>query len=344
MNDKPREIRKNENRSLTEIGETASLLSKEGLKSLLYLVAGKQDSNVKLFWRIICIEPEDISELNERIQEKLMQHNTKAAVASVDVMYKNGRATQFGTWPEFEDYNWHTTHVVEKASVKWDFIIQLPHYAIPQRHTLTVTLLGSFSPLHMLQAIFSKNPDQISEVEMETAPILCRVDFISHLLSDELINIVEEWVKSRSVAEFITKPKTFLKLRKRTIARFVHYSLPFLFGLLSASILHAKFAEFTPNTLVPISIFKYSLYWLLGTGVGISAISLMGKYLGKTIYKTIDNYGIHTMFCFTNGDKNAKKENETKNTALIRKFWFNIVVSIVINLTCAFIAYLLFVG
>ena len=47
---------------------------------------------------------------------------------------------------------------------------------------------------------------------------MCRVDFIDHLMSEELINIVEKWVEARKQPEFITPSKTFFKMHKDKIA------------------------------------------------------------------------------------------------------------------------------
>ena len=132
-------IRPKDQKEISTIGKAISTLPKESLKSLLYLAAGRQDSNYRLFGKPIFIDISDILELNERIQEKLSHYET-IGIVSVDIMYEKNKAEQFGTWAEFETHNWKTSNEINSLMVRWDFMYKLPDYVIPQRHTLTVKL------------------------------------------------------------------------------------------------------------------------------------------------------------------------------------------------------------
>lgn len=327
---------------LTNVTKIISTMPKESLKSLLYIVAGRQDSNIKLFRRAIVLTHNDIIELNMLIQEKLQQFDTYAAITAVDLMYKKNRAIQFGTWAEFIEHNWKTPLVTESITVKWDFMIKLPHYPIPQRHTLTVKLLGSMNPFLMLQAVFSKDPDELSEIEMESAPVICRVDFINHLLSDELINIVQKWVDSRKDAPTISTTSAWLKGHKEPIARVVRYSLPVLIAFLSAAFFYRSTRVFDPTAPATVELLVFSMYWILASGVSIHVFSVFGQSLGSKIFAAIGNYGAHSMFELTNGDKNQKQKFESKNRKELQRFLINAIVSIVLDIIAAGLSIYLF--
>jgi len=327
---------------IPSVSKVISSMPKESLKSLLYLVAGKQDSNFKLFTKLVVITYNDIIELNDLIQEKLAQHNTPASFVSVSVVFKDSKAIEFGTWQEFLDFNWKIPNIIENIIIKWDFMIKLPNFAIPQIHTLTVKFLAKMNPIHILQAIFSKDPDEIDEIEFKTAPIICRVDFINHLLSDELINIVEKWVASRRKPYFINPTTRWLKIHSQRIKRFTTYSFPFFISILFLSILGYIANQFDQNTIINVKIFKYFFYWAFFSGVSIPLSFLLGKYIGNLIYKSIDNYGRYRMFEITNGDKNELEKFKSKDKGLIRKFVFSSFLSIILNLIAAYLSYIFF--
>src|SRR5690606_15814333 len=112
--------------------------SKEDLKALLYLAVGKQDSNIKLFTEDIIINVSDLKELNSMIQEKLQHYDTTASISTVDIILEKKRAIQFGLWKEFCDFDWNIVEPTQSMLLKWDFLIKLPSYEAPQRHTISV--------------------------------------------------------------------------------------------------------------------------------------------------------------------------------------------------------------
>ena len=322
---------------LTSMTGVMASMPKESLKSLLYLAAGRQDSNVRMINQAILLSHEDLLELNDQIQEKLQQHETVGLV-SVDIMYKGGRATQFGTWAEFETHNFREPAPIDAMTLKWDFLFKMPTFAIPQRHTLTVKLLASFNPLHILQAVLSRHPDELGEAEIESAPIICRVDFINHLLADELLNIVEYWVKGRRYPSFITKPRTWIKKNKENLARLIRYSIPGCSGLLSAAVLHDHFRHIDVSLPLSPSLLEYGLLWLLASYFGIHAIRVLSGFIGRSLTDAVDRYGGFSMFEISSGDKNRIEQYKRRNNREVLRFVGSAIVSLVLNVIAAGIA------
>src|SRR5688572_16467377 len=107
-------------------GEIVARLPKESLKALFYLFAGKPDSVVKVFNKPVLIAPDDLAELNGRVQEKLQQHHIEAVIPSVSVRYDKNVIKEFGTWAEFESHRWTGPEVTEELAIRWDFMVKLP--------------------------------------------------------------------------------------------------------------------------------------------------------------------------------------------------------------------------
>lgn len=321
-----------------EIGKFLASLPKESLKSLLYLMSGKPDSNIKLFNRPIIIDQNDISELNDTIQQKLTQHQTPVSQVTVDISYNKNKFATYGNWQEFINTKWNIPNTIESMSIKWDFFVLWPTYAVPQRHTLSVKIASKMKPLQILQAVLSKDPDEIDDFEI-SAPVMCRVDFIDHLMSEELINIVEKWVEARKQPGFINPSKTFLKMHKDKIARIIHYSTPVLSAIALVSFLFNFTDKLGVSSAVTVSIMRYFMLWLLFSSMTISTLTIFGKYIAAKAYNSIDNYGHFSTFHITNGDKNRKSEIDKKNSKQMSIFTFNCIVSLILNIIAGVITY-----
>ena len=321
--------------------EALSSMSRENLRALLFLAAGRQDSSYRLFRKPVFVSADDILDLNSRVQAKLAHHES-AGIVSVDLMYTKDQAIQFGTFAEFESHNWSNSNTVKSLTVRWDFWFKMPRYRVPQRHLLTVKLLAGFDPLHFLQALTSEDPADLTEMELQSAPIVARVDFISHLLSDELLNIVEEWVKSRRQAVFRKGWRSWLKSRRHGLARVAHYSVPTVVTLLAAAILHWYSGHLSPNAPVTFGILTIVAYWLLLSGVSIQLATKVGRVLGGGIFNALHDYGQHSIFQITGGDENRQTEIAQSNEKEMRTFFLSSLWALLINIAAAGISIFLY--
>lgn len=329
----------NESNQTTDYGKLLSSLPKEALKSLLYLVSGKPDSNIKIFNQPIVIDQNDIAELNQSIQEKLTKHQTPVSMVTVDISYNKNKSATFGNWQEFLDTKWNIPNIVESIAIKWDFFVLWPTYGVPQRHTLSVKIASKMKPMQILQAVFSKDPDEVEDFEIGPAPVMCRVDFIDHLMSEELINIVEKWVDSRKRPDFITPTKTFLKKWKRRIAELIHYSTPTLTTAATISVLYNITCKLGLSSNVTVLHMRDLMAWLMLSLTTIFISTLIGKYIASKAYTGIDNYGQFLTFSITNGDKNRQSEITKKNSRNMAMFIINCCISLILNIVAGIITF-----
>jgi hypothetical protein len=332
-----------DNRSshLVSAEEVLGSMPKETLKSLLYMAAGRPDSNYRSFRIPIMTSAEDVHDLDVRIREKLA-HYDSASTVSVDIMYEKGRALHFGTWAEFQDHNWDNSRVTKSVTIRWDFMFTMPNYTIPQRHTLTVKLISGLDPLHVLQALTSKDPEDLTALEYEAAPIIARVDFISHLLGDELLNIVEEWVRSRPKAVFREGWRRWMRKMRGWLARCLHYSIPGVTALVVAGVLHWHGSMYSRSEPITIEIVQKALYWILLLMVSLPVTYTLGRYLAARAYHALEAYGDHFLFCFTSGDQNKHKTVQGHNRKALSRVAISSLIAILLNIIGAAVAWFLF--
>jgi hypothetical protein len=97
---------------------------------------------------------------------------------------------------------------------------------------------ADLNPLHIIQMMVSKDPDENSVSDINMAPIVCRVDFISPLLSQELVNIVDSWHKALTKPPEVAKTVRYLKRNPRLIHRFVPEAFRLIFAGVAIGLLY----------------------------------------------------------------------------------------------------------
>ncbi len=314
-------------------------LSKENLKSLFYMFSGKPDSITKPLPRDITLTIEDIKQLNRKIQEKLAHYVIEGVITTVDITHYRGMSKEFGMWHEFETHDWKVPLITQTITIKWDFLIQLPSYEIPQRHTVTVRIQELPEELEVIQAFFSTLGDGEMNAEIGIVPTIVRVDFINHLLSQELVNIVTEWNKSLPMPKVQENFFTKIKGKKRGVARIIHYSLPIFTTILAGAISRNRISSWGANSELILAHFEFAMFWLLGTGISIFLANIFGQELAGLVYRSVRNYGEYRTFLITSGDKNEQSKLENKNKKLIQNFWMTTLFSLALNIIAGLVTW-----
>ncbi|AFG37473.1 hypothetical protein [Spirochaeta africana] len=309
--------------------QVVAAVPKEAFKAMFYLFAGRPDSKTKLFSRKICIGPEDVDYLNELVVEKLKLHQIDQTITSVTLKFAKKEIIQFGTWAEFQDFNWKIANVTQEITLRWDFMINLDDYRVAQRHTLVVKLSKAPNPRDVLHMLMSQDLDD-DDMKSRLGMCVARVDFISHRLADELIDVVAKW--NESLPEPTIPGSWFSELDKydKLIARAVNYSIPIMLTA-TAFFLAPVFVPTAETQLSPAS-FVAGLQWLLISGLGVILGIRLSKYLADQCYSAINEYGIFTPFQLTNGDANSIEKYRKKNNSKIRSFIFNGGVALLLNI------------
>lgn len=307
----------------------------------LYLAVGKIDTTIKVFRKKILLEINDLVELNARVQEKLCNHEIGGALTSVIVSFGKNRMSVFGVWSEFVATNLAISEVVESVTMTWDFLVKMPSHTQPQRHTLTVKIASDTGIASLLPAILSSNLKDVDRLEMEHSPVVCQVDFINHLLSEELISIVDRWVESRRSVPIDAGFIKWIQRHRRFFADMVSYTIPIFVTMVAVGILHYYVSSQIGVPLTAPS-FAWAMNWSLISFVTVMGCARIANRVANYLYQAITEYGEFMTFNLTNGDRNRQQEINTKNKKRFGKFLLATVGSLVVNIVSAIICFKLF--
>lgn len=205
--------------SLLEVSKQEAI--NKDFRSMFYAMTAKQDCTTRVFRKDVVIEIADIYSLNERITEKLRMYPEAGFMVTVNVKFLNGKQQTFSGWKAFEEYKWYESEPINNITIVWEFNAILPHFEIPQKHTLTVKMTNSMRPEEMINIIFTGNLETMEEFDTNFFPIVSRVDFIDRVLGEELLNIVSNWVNG--LRESLIKKSKWIIILKKNKAKLVSF-------------------------------------------------------------------------------------------------------------------------
>lgn len=334
------EIKKEAN-VIENVEKIVSTLPKEQLKSLFYLFTAKPDSRTKVFNSAVFLERNDIVELNDCITRKLRTHNIDAQITSVNIGYSDSSISEFGTWTEFIDHHWQEPERIEEIAMKWDFMVNIQGYALPQRHTLLVRISSDMKPGKFLQMIAAGNSDDFEQMDILTAPAFCRVDFINSQISKELINEVSDWYRGRKEPALIPGFHYWLKKKRSNIALLIHHSLPMFFSFLWLAV----YMWLDSNKFSGVITLQASAMWLFFGLYLLSPMNKFGHILASRIYSVLQELeGSKVVFQFTSGDKKRIAEIMNENKKKAKNFWKESLWSFILNLGAGLLATYLYLN
>lgn len=311
-----------ENRIASEVAKKVDL---ETVKSIYYWLNAKPDTQIKIFKKPKLINYGDIISLNEQVQRKLVNHDTQTMMVQVNVLLENGDIKSFGTWDEFRATKWDTISVdTESISIVWDMNIKLPHYELPQRHTMKVRLGSPIKPNEFFQMMVTSDDD--SEIKQSIAPVICKVDFINSVISNELTLIVDNWYNCLKS----TKPKSlfqkFISRFNQQVARIAHY-LVIIAGLFIAFYFFKLKVSSIANFQLDKALLISGYLWIIITLATYFISNFIGGLVGQTVFKTIGKIEDLPLFDLTKGDKNELDNVISNNRKATRNFIIQIVLT-----------------
>ncbi|MDV6342944.1 hypothetical protein R2103_14315 [Nitrosomonas sp. Is24] len=336
------DIKKNGNNQLIISRDTSTNLSatidRESLKSIFYMLNGNPDSNVKIFPDPIHLKHEDIIDLNTRIVQKLKLHSIDITITTVKVGLSDRNFSEFSNWIEFQDHYWHESEEVEEIIIKWDFLVNIENYIMPQRHTLLVRISASDpKPSKVLQIMSSGNSADFDDIDTLIAPAFCRVDFINAQLSKELINVVSEWYQTRKQPALIPEFPNWLKARRRKIALIFDHWLMFSGVLLFiAGILWfaQEYYELSMPIHIAVAVIFFSVY-------ALRPINAISRAAATSLFDTLAEIeGKRVVFEFTAGDNKKIDKLKRDNQKQGNKFYWGAFFQVVTNIISSTIFYL----
>lgn len=314
-------------------------------KSMYYQMNAKPDSMSKAFSKKVIISREDIIDLNKRVLQKIStQYKEDGYKVTILASLSNKQTVNFECWEEFIKYEWTETSYINSVTLKWNFNIRVPQYELPQNHTLMVKLSNGLRPEEMLNMIFSGNIEDFDDVETNCYPIITRVDFISPLFGEELLNIVEKW------AEGLTKERDrknpfllFLAKYRKKVSYYFNYLAFIMLIILGIAVIDKIILSFDVKKIVEMTTKQFmTIFNSICIFVIIVFVSLkILDRIASKIYETLLEYGKGFIFSITKGDYKKQSELQEEDKKSCKKIVVNIIISLIFNVLCGIIATLL---
>lgn len=303
----------------------------EEFKSIYYLLKGKRDTDIRLFTDNKEFCKEDLTELNDKIQNKISNHEHLTSSLTVTVGLDNKEIRIFGTWAEFVNTDWNISAKTRYITLEWDFNLMLPNrgYSIPQTHTMRVRIGRELRPNDIMQVVLQGNHDEY-EFEELNAQVVCKIDFVNSRICTELKNIVQEWYDSlgQNCQDHYWEPKI------AKLMGFLH-NLGALLAMTAFSIIGYFVISRLISFISPIStddIIKYAVGLLFIIGPLAYTGYNTGEFISERyVIKPLQKLTKAPMFKFTKGDKNFASEVKAKNVKLMRNVALALITLIASN-------------
>lgn len=302
-------------------------------KSIYYWANAKPDTQIKLFRKRKRVEVSNIHELNERVNNKLANHNISTYMVSLNFMLDEGNLREYASYAEFERENWDLINQkIQSISLTWDLTFEISGFELPQRHTMKVRIGNAIPPKDMFQIMFtSDEPNELMETQAEG---LVKVDFINQTLSNELIQLVKEWHEGLKNVENKNVLIQFLYRREGYINNIIGYSLPLFLMFLAYS-----YQKFVCNKLDYSS--ELNLINLQSCIIMFFAIfaagNLISKFINRWYSRKVEKFKSDKGFLISKGDKNYLNELKTDNNKILRSIIIKFCIALIVAIIMVFL-------
>lgn len=303
-------------------------ISLETFKSMFYHLNAKPDTEIKLFKKPKLVYKNDITSLNDKVMSKLGNHNIVTAITSIVISFSKNKTLDISTWQEFVQLDFDLPNYTKYVEITWDFLVSMPNFKNPQRHTVKLRIGTSVKPSEMFHIMFEGESD--FEVDEASSFAVLKVNYINQILSTELVNLVTDWYDS------LTKPE-----KEERLSMWVSKHFRFIHNLVN---LVANIAGVLVGLwllrLVPMDLRPKEELLQVGAALAILWITVyifgfLGNILDVHIQNKIDDIKDVQYFRLTKGDENKLTDNKRESGNIIRTIGFELAVTLVVDIVLA---------
>lgn len=288
----------------------------EDYQAFYHWLNAKPDSEVQIYPNNRRFKFEDFKELNGKILDKLELHDVVSASTTVSISLSNKKTLEFGSWEKFINHDFTISPETKAINIIWDFYIKLKNYQLPQRHTVKLRLGSHLKPAEFIQLMWQGDDEQ--SLEEAASHVVCKIDFINPVISNELFGIISDWHESLTKNIFQNNFHKFLKRhhKKFETVIIVLFLIAGTFIIVpTIDFINTKFSFLSFNNLKINSI----LFILSGFSIGIYLSYIFGKFWADRTANLIERITPMYYFEVTKGDKNKVEESKMDNNKTLKK-------------------------
>uniref|UniRef100_UPI0039EACF17 hypothetical protein n=1 Tax=Clostridium perfringens TaxID=1502 RepID=UPI0039EACF17 len=316
--------------------DTLTTIHPEELKALFNIFNGRPDSTTRIFPKDVLITIPDLFLLRDKMNEKLDQYALYGSIQTLDVRFEGNKFQQFSDWSQFESYNWSSSNVIDSITLKWDFMIKFNSYSIPQRHTVVVRLSSELRPEQLFQMMISGKIEDLDSIDKNLSPVMCSVSFVNQLISEEILNIVEEWDKGLKQSSNINNRFKFFRKHKLGTAKTLEFVTNFSGIVIITSLINFLLYKFKLKNISELTIYQLQLLLIsfASSYIFLKLLARLAHSIGKNIFNSLSQYGDVFTFKITKGDEERQELLKLRNSEYTSKITNGFIFGIVINIVC----------
>ncbi|QDF37809.1 hypothetical protein FJN17_09610 [Bradyrhizobium symbiodeficiens] len=320
-------------------------IDRDSLKALFHILVGKPDSTIQVHLGPFELTVPDIANLNDSIIRKMRNHNV-ATVNSNAYLTSNDRLIrEFGTIEDLLDYPQGGSEETQSITLKWDFLINIESYKIPQRHSLSVRVGKTPDAKDTLRKLFSQTDEPDDPHDLAFAPMYCRADFVSPILGKELLNLVKDWHKGLKRPMGVSPLLKNVRKYERAIARAIEYTIPFSVGLCCVAAFKFLLSAYPATDSVTIGILEKTGLWFAASLAAIYIATITARLLASSSLSNLTEIRLRSVaFCLSNGDHNFNQKEIDRSNRKFRSFIISSSWALFVNILATYLAFRLGIG
>lgn len=309
----------------------------KNFQAYFYQMNSKAENVTRVFAKDVKICLDDIRNLNRSVAEKFSHYENAGFTINIQLQYYNHKRLYFDSWQSFEAYQWYDDIPILNLAIKWEIMVVLPNFPIPQKHTLSVKMSDQVAPDDLLKLILSGEMEDLADFDKKFFPVYASVDYIDFMICEETLNIVERWVAALPTY-FSARSRIFSKIKEKAhyVENIVRYISNIVIFVCTIVLVNRHFQNIEVGTVGRITIgqLRSGILGMLVYGIVLYFMHVLIRFLSKSIGNVFRTYGRQHVFNITNGDQreieNYAKRNSQKRLAILG----NVVLTVLINILC----------
>jgi hypothetical protein len=191
-----------------------------------------------------------------------------------------------------------------------------------------------------MQAVFSKDPEDVERLEIMAMPMTCRIDFQDHVVSQEVLALVSEWNRGLGEPQGILPALMWCKRHSHRISAWLSRSMPVFAGFALYAYYGQQFAALaTPTGPATAALLGFTAKWVACFAALVLASFLVGEAVGSAVGRNLDRFGRFAVLQITNGDQKRQTELLARNTRSVWVFVLNGLGAVLWNVVAAGLCY-----
>ncbi len=256
--------------------------------------------------------------LSDALREKIKYFQPSKAGFQYLVSFTDNTHYENNDLALLEKNTSHSGKSTEKLILNW--VIGHMHDGIENEMSITVRISNPINPFIILQAVMSKNPRDVDNIEFETGSVCISVNGATQNTSEEIFSIVGRWIDSCPKPYDFTTINMAIRKHSNKIEFMNYWILPILFCV----IVFLYLKNIQSSMVSPYVFLALSSFILLRAA---------SQILNNKIENWCHTSRTFSMFMLTGGDSNQQSQFAAKSKNSTIKLVASVSLSLILNVT-----------